>query len=176
MKVLITGYDLSIKNLVDVARNGYKVELSEDSINKIGNKNLVVIYNKKDLIKQIETDFRFKKGISIIQTSINLKKIKGADNNLRTLIELPHGNGKKIRVGLLCDENKLDELFSISIPILKKLNDAVFAATTLAVTIEPVIIGPAPPTTFATINEFAFTDVFLNSKVHPVSAATVDCN
>ena len=35
MKVLITGYDLSIKNLVDVARNGYKVELSEDSINKI---------------------------------------------------------------------------------------------------------------------------------------------
>tara|TARA_B100000212_G_scaffold224481_1_gene170387 strand:- start:782 stop:2311 length:1530 start_codon:yes stop_codon:yes gene_type:complete len=35
MKVLITGYNLNIKNLVDVARNGYKVELSQDSIDKI---------------------------------------------------------------------------------------------------------------------------------------------
>ena len=47
---------------------------------KFFKKNLDLItytfYNKKDLIKQIETDFRFKKGISIIQTSINLKKIK----------------------------------------------------------------------------------------------------
>ena len=32
---------------------------------------------------------------------INLKKIKGSDNNLRTLIDLPHGNGKKIKVGLM---------------------------------------------------------------------------
>ena len=47
---------------------------------KFFKKNLDLItytfYNKKDLIKQIETDFRFKKGISIIQTSINLKKLK----------------------------------------------------------------------------------------------------
>lgn len=35
MKVLITGHDLNIKNLVDVARNGYKVELSNESISKI---------------------------------------------------------------------------------------------------------------------------------------------
>ena len=41
---------------------------------------------------------------------INLKKIKGPDNNLRTLIDLPHGNGKKVRVGLLCDENKSHHL------------------------------------------------------------------
>ena len=47
---------------------------------KFFNKNLDLItytfYNKKDLIKQIEADFKFKKGISIIQTSINLKKLK----------------------------------------------------------------------------------------------------
>ena len=40
---------------------------------------------------------------------INLKKIKTADFSLRSIIELPHGNGKKIRIGVLCDENKLSE-------------------------------------------------------------------
>ena len=38
---------------------------------------------------------------------INLKKIKGADNSLRTVVELPNGNGKKIKVAVLCDENKI---------------------------------------------------------------------
>jgi len=40
---------------------------------------------------------------------INLKKIKTADSSLRSVIELPHGNGKKIRIGVLCDENKLSD-------------------------------------------------------------------
>ena len=40
---------------------------------------------------------------------INLKKIKTADSSLRSVIELPHGNGKKIRIGVLCDENKLGD-------------------------------------------------------------------
>ena len=40
---------------------------------------------------------------------INLKKIKTADSSLRSVMELPHGNGKKIRIGVLCDENKLSE-------------------------------------------------------------------
>ena len=33
-------------------------------------------YKKKDLINQIDRDFKFKKGISIIQKSINLRKVK----------------------------------------------------------------------------------------------------
>ena len=37
---------------------------------------------------------------------INLKKIKTADSSLRSVIELPHGNGKKIKIAVLCDENK----------------------------------------------------------------------
>ena len=40
---------------------------------------------------------------------INLKKIKTADSSLRSVIELPHGNGKKIRIGVLCDENTLSD-------------------------------------------------------------------
>jgi len=40
---------------------------------------------------------------------INLKKIKTADSSLRSVIELPHGNGKKIKIAVLCDENKLND-------------------------------------------------------------------
>ena len=47
------------------------------------------------------------KNISFLK--INLKKIKGPENSLRTLVDLPNGNGKKLRVAVLCDENKLDE-------------------------------------------------------------------
>ncbi len=42
-----------------------------------------------------------------ISLKINLKKIKGPDNSLRTVVELPNGNGKKIKVAVLCDENKV---------------------------------------------------------------------
>ena len=42
-----------------------------------------------------------------ISLKINLKKIKGSDNSLRTVVELPNGNGKKIKVAVLCDENKV---------------------------------------------------------------------
>ena len=44
-----------------------------------------------------------------ISLKINLKKIKGADNSLRTVVTLPNGNGKKIKVAVLCDETKLAE-------------------------------------------------------------------
>ena len=44
-----------------------------------------------------------------VSLKINLKKIKGADNSLRTVVELPNGKGKKIKVAVLCDENKSAE-------------------------------------------------------------------
>ncbi len=40
---------------------------------------------------------------------VNLKKIKSADSSLRTVLELPNGNGKKIKIGVLCDENKIPD-------------------------------------------------------------------
>ena len=44
-----------------------------------------------------------------VSLKVNLKKIKGSDNSLRTVIELPNGNGKKTKVAVLCDDNKLSE-------------------------------------------------------------------
>ena len=40
---------------------------------------------------------------------INIKKLKAADQSVRTAIELPNGNGKKIKVAVLCDEAKLSD-------------------------------------------------------------------
>ena len=44
-----------------------------------------------------------------VSLKVNLKKIKGSDNSLRTVIELPNGNGKKTKVAVLCDDSKLSE-------------------------------------------------------------------
>ena len=58
-----------------------------------------------------------------VSLKINLKKIKGADNSLRTVVELPNGNGKKIKVAVLCDENKSAEA--------KKSGDEIFGSDDL---------------------------------------------
>ena len=99
-------------------------------------KNLKETYKKKELNKfeQILKELKNGSGVKFVESidismKINLKKIKGSDNNLRTLIDLPHGNGKKVRVGLLCDENKLDEAKKSgadvvgSEDLLKKISD-----------------------------------------------------
>ncbi len=44
-----------------------------------------------------------------ISFKINLKKIKGQDNTLRTVVELPNGSGKKTRVAVLCDDSKFTD-------------------------------------------------------------------
>jgi len=44
-----------------------------------------------------------------VSFKVNLKKIKGSENSLRTVIELPNGNGKKIKVAVLCDDNKMPD-------------------------------------------------------------------
>ena len=33
-----------------------------------------------------------------ISLKVNLKKVKGADNSLKTVVELPNGNGKKLKL------------------------------------------------------------------------------
>ena len=99
-------------------------------------KNLKETYKKKESNKfdQVLKELKNGSGVKFVESidismKINLKKIKGADNNLRTLIDLPHGNGKKIRVGILCDENKIDEAKKSgadvvgSEDLLKKISD-----------------------------------------------------
>ena len=40
---------------------------------------------------------------------INTKQSKGGDFNLRTVVKLPHGSGKKFKVAVLCEQEKVEE-------------------------------------------------------------------
>jgi len=99
-------------------------------------KNLKEALKKKELktLDQVIKEVKNGSGVKFVESvdlslKINLKKIKGADNNLRTLLDLPHGNGKKIKVAVLCDENKLAEAKKSgadvvgSEDLLKKISD-----------------------------------------------------
>ena len=39
---------------------------------------------------------------------INTKQSKGGDFNLRTVVKLPHGSGKKFKVAVLCEQEKVE--------------------------------------------------------------------
>ncbi len=60
-----------------------------------------------DVVKSI-ANAKFVESIDL-SFKLNLKKVKSAESALRTVIELPHGSGKKIKVAVLCDENKLSD-------------------------------------------------------------------
>ena len=63
----------------------------------------------EEAIKQIKKNCTAKFDESIdISLNLNLKK-KKEDINLRTVVNLPNGNGKKIKVAILCEENKIKE-------------------------------------------------------------------
>ena len=78
-------------------------KLKELSINKKADSIEKVI----DSVK-VNSNTKFIESIDV-SFKLNLKKVKGSENTLRTVIELPNGNGKKIKVGVLCDEAKLNE-------------------------------------------------------------------
>ena len=40
---------------------------------------------------------------------INTKQSKGGDFNLRTVVKLPHSNGKKFKIAVLCEQEKVQE-------------------------------------------------------------------
>ena len=99
-------------------------------------KNLIKsLDNKKtktldQIIKELKNNSGTKFMESIdLSLKINLKKIKGVDNSLRALVSLPHGNGKKIKVAVLCDENKISEAKKSAADVvgsedlLKKISD-----------------------------------------------------
>ena len=60
-----------------------------------------------ELVKKNSTT-KFDESIDV-SLKINLKQSKGGDFNLRTVVNLPNGSGKKIRVAVLCEPNKIDE-------------------------------------------------------------------
>ena len=65
--------------------------------------------NLEDAIKKVKENCTTKFNESIdVSMFLNLKK-KKEEVNLRTIVNLPNGNGKKIKVAVLCEDSKIDE-------------------------------------------------------------------
>ena len=60
-----------------------------------------------DLVKKNSTS-KFDESIDV-SLRINLKQSKGGDFNLRTVVKLPNGSGKKEIVAVLCESDKIEE-------------------------------------------------------------------
>ena len=60
-----------------------------------------------DLVKKNSTS-KFDESIDV-SLKINLKQSKGGDFSLRTIVNLPNGTGKKNRVAVLCEPDKINE-------------------------------------------------------------------
>ena len=63
----------------------------------------------EDVISKVKKNCTTKFNESIdVSFSLNLKQKKN-EFNLRTIVNLPNGNGKKMRVAVLCEESKISE-------------------------------------------------------------------
>jgi len=60
-----------------------------------------------DLVKKNSTT-KFNESIDV-SLRINLKQSKGGDLSLRTVVKLPNGSGKKSKVAVLCEPDKIEE-------------------------------------------------------------------
>ena len=60
-----------------------------------------------NLVKKNSTT-KFDESIDV-SLKINLKQSKGGDLSLRTTVNLPNGSGKKSKVAVLCEADKIDE-------------------------------------------------------------------
>ncbi len=64
----------------------------------------------KDVIDLLKKDSNIKFDESIdVSLRINLKQSKGGDFNLRTTVKLPNGSGKKERIAILCEQDKIED-------------------------------------------------------------------
>ena len=79
------------REIIKLSTKGKKVEINE-------------IFN---LVKKTSTA-KFDESIDV-SLKINLKQSKGGDFNLRTIVKLPEGTGKKIIVAVLCETDKIEE-------------------------------------------------------------------
>ena len=67
-------------------------------------------FNINDAIELVKKNATTKFDESIdISLKINLKQSKGGDLSLRTVVNLPNGSGKKNKVAVLCEPEKVDE-------------------------------------------------------------------
>ena len=64
----------------------------------------------KEILELIKKNATCKFDESIdVSLKINLKQSKGGDFSLRTTVNLPNGSGKKSRVAVLCEAEKIDD-------------------------------------------------------------------
>ena len=64
----------------------------------------------KEIIESIKKNATAKFDESIdVSVRIGLKQSKGGDFNLRTVLQLPKGTGKKTKVAVLCEQDKIEE-------------------------------------------------------------------
>ena len=64
----------------------------------------------KDIIELLKKNSNTKFDESIdVSLKINLKQSKGGDLNLRTVVKLPNGSGKKNKIAVLCEAEKVEE-------------------------------------------------------------------
>ena len=83
-------YSKRFKKLLDIPKINHPLKI-EDVINKV----------KKNCTSKFDESI----DVSIF---LNVKQ-KKEEFNLRTVVNLPNGNGKKVRVAVLCEENKITE-------------------------------------------------------------------
>ena len=60
-----------------------------------------------DLVKK-NSNTKFDESVDV-SLKINLKQSKGGDFSLRTVVKLPNGSGKKEKVAVLCEPDKIEE-------------------------------------------------------------------
>tara|TARA_Y200000002_G_scaffold270272_1_gene224897 strand:- start:86 stop:766 length:681 start_codon:yes stop_codon:yes gene_type:complete len=60
-----------------------------------------------DFVKETSTT-KFDESVDV-SLKLNIKQSKGGDFNLRTVVKLPNSNGKKIKLAVLCEQEKVDE-------------------------------------------------------------------
>ena len=70
-------------------------------------KEKLAIDKSLDLVKETCTS-KIDESVDL-SIKINTKQSKGGDFSLRTVVKLPHGNGKKFKIAVLCEQEKVEE-------------------------------------------------------------------
>ena len=64
----------------------------------------------KEILELVKNSSKLKFDESVdVSLRINLKQSKGGDFSLRTVVKLPNGSGKKEKVAVLCEPEKIEE-------------------------------------------------------------------
>jgi large subunit ribosomal protein L1 len=69
-----------------------------------------------ELVKKNSTA-KFDESIDV-SLKINLKQSKGGDLSLRSVVKLPNGNGKKLKIAVLCEQDKINDAKSCGADIV----------------------------------------------------------